>query len=141
METLRGTITDLRRGKSVSFNPKTGTSTVHAAVFRLDGQLVKIVSTEALHIAEGQEIVVAGRRRPKVFAAYAHRNVTTGAVGHEGWATRLLLTIGVVTAALWLASLMGGDYMAVFGLVFVAAGFAMAWRSLEVVQAIFMLRK
>ena len=141
MEKLKGTVTELRRGKSVSYNPKTGTSTIHAAVFRLDGQLVKIVSSTPLVIAEGQQMLVVGRRRAKVFAAYAHRNLSTGHEGHEGWATRLLVTILVVTAALWLASLMGGSYAAVAGIAFVALGFAMAWRSLEVVQALVMLRR
>ena len=141
MEKLQGTVTDLRRGKTVSYNPKTGTSIVHAAVFRLDGQLVKIVSTAPLHIADGQQVLVAGRRRPKLFTAYAHRNLTTGDEGHEGWATRLLVTIAVVTFALWLAGQMGGEYMAVFAIVFLAAGVAMAWRSFEVVQAILALRR
>jgi hypothetical protein len=142
MEKLTGTVTDLRHGKTVSYNPKTGTSVVHAAVFRLDGQLVKIVSTqEPLLLAEGQQLVVAGRRRGKLFIAYAHRNLATGAEGHEGWATRLVVTILVVTAALWLAAQLGGDYMAVFAIVFVAAGCAMAWRSIDVVLAILALRR
>ncbi|WP_338765354.1 hypothetical protein [Massilia sp. METH4] len=141
MEKLRGTVSELRRGKTVSYNPSTGTSTIHAAVFRLDGQLVKIVSNAPLVIAEGQELVVVGRRRAKLFTAYAHRNLTTGQEGHEGWATRLVVTILVVTGALWLGSLMGGDYAVVFGATFVALGIAMAWRSLEVVQALVMLRR
>ena len=141
MEKLRGTVTELRRGKTVSHNPKTGTSVIHAAVFRLDGQLVKIVSNAPLVITEGQELLVVGKRRAKLFTAYAHRNLTTGHEAHEGWATRLLVTILVVTCALWLGALMGGDYGTVFGLVFVALGFAMAWRSLEVIQALVMLRR
>jgi hypothetical protein len=141
MEKLKGTVTDLRRGKTVSYNPKTGTSTIHAAVFRLDGQLVKIVSNTPLVIAEGQQLVVVGRRRAKLFTAYAHQNLTTGHEGHEGWATRLVVTILVVTGALWLGSLMGGDYAVVFGATFIALGIAMAWRSLEVVQALVMLRR
>lgn len=141
MEKLQGTVAELRRGKTVSYNPKTGTSTIHAAVFRLDGQLVKIVSSTPLVIADGQQLVVAGRRRAKVFTAYAHRNLTTGDEGHEGWATRLLVTILVVTGALWLGSLMGGSYGAIVTVVFLALGFAMAWRSLEVVQALVMLRR
>lgn len=140
MEKLRGTVAELRKGKTVSYNPKTGTSTVHAAVFRLDGQLVKIVSTEPVMIAEGHDMLVAGRRRGKLFVAYAHRNATTGVEGHEGWATRLLLTIGVVAIALWLSAQLGGNYLAVFLIVFLAAGVAMAWRSVEVVQAIVALR-
>jgi hypothetical protein len=102
---------------------------------------VKIVSSTPLVIADGQELLVVGRRRAKVFMAYAHRNLSTGHEGHEGWATRLLVTILVVTAALWLGSLMGGPYAMVSGIVFVALGFAMAWRSLEVVQALVMLRR
>lgn len=141
MEKLKGIVTELRRGKTVSYNPKTGTSTVHAAVFKLDGQLVKIVSGTPLVVAEGQEFIVVGRRRAKVFTAYAHRNVSTGAEGHESWATRLCVTIFVVTAALWLGALVGGSYAGVFGATFVALGVAMAWRSLEVVQAIVMLRR
>ncbi|QBE65020.1 hypothetical protein [Pseudoduganella lutea] len=141
MEKLRGTVTELRRGKTVSHNPKTGTSVIHAAVFRLDGQLVKIVSAAPLVIAEGQELLVVGKRRAKLFTAYAHRNLTTGQEGHEGWATRLLVTILVVTGALWLGGMMGGDYGVVFGIVFLALGVAMAWRSLEVVQALVMLRR
>jgi hypothetical protein len=141
MEKLQGIVSELRRGKTVSYNPKTGTSVFHAAVFRLDGQLVKIVSASPLVIAEGQQLLVAGRRRAKVFTAYAHRNLTTGHEGHEGWATRLLVTILVVACALWLGSLMGGDYAVIVGIVFIALGFAMAWRSLEVVQAVVMLRR
>jgi hypothetical protein len=141
MEKLKGTVAELRRGKTVSYNPRTGTSVIHAAVFRLDGQLVKIVSTTPLVIAEGQQLVVVGRRRAKLFTAYAHRNLTTGDEGHEGWATRLVVTILVVTGALWLGSLMGGDYAVVFGATFLALGIAMAWRSLEVVQALVMLRR
>ncbi|HEX8604138.1 MAG TPA: hypothetical protein VF774_15940 [Pseudoduganella sp.] len=141
MEKLRGMVTELRRGKTVSHNPKTGTSVMHAAVFRLDGQLVKIVSSAPLVIAEGQELLVVGRRRAKVFAAYAHRNLSTGAEGHESWATRLVVTILVVTAALWLGGWLGGDYAVVFGITFIALGVAMAWRSLEVVQAIVMLKR
>jgi hypothetical protein len=141
MEKLQGIVSELRRGKTVSYNPKTGTSVIHAAVFRLDGQLVKIVSASPLVIAEGQQLLVAGRRRAKVFTAYAHRNLTTGHEGHEGWATRLLVTILVVACALWLGSLMGGDYAVIVGIVFIALGFAMAWRSLEVVQAVVMLRR
>lgn len=141
MEKLRGTVTGLRRGKTVSHNPKTGTSVVHAAVFRLDGQLVKIVSSAPLVIAEGHELLVVGRRRAKLFTAYAHRNLSTGAEGHESWATRLVVTILVVMAALWLGGWMGGAYAIVFGTTFVALGVAMAWRSLEVVQAIVMLKR
>ncbi|TWI62242.1 hypothetical protein IP91_04351 [Pseudoduganella lurida] len=140
MEKLTGTVTELRRGKTVSYNPKTGTSTVHAAVFRLDGRLVKIVSTDPVVIAEGHEMLVAGRQRGKVFAAQAHRNLSTRVEGHEGWATRLCVTIAVLTVALWLAAQIGGAYLPVFALVFLAAGVAMAWRSFEVMQAIAALR-
>ncbi len=140
MEKLRGTVSGLRKGKSVSYNPKTGTSTMHAAVFRLGDQLVKIVSTDPVVIAEGHDMLVAGRRRGKLFVAYAHRNATTGVEGHEGWATRLLLTIAVITVALWLSAQLGGRYLPVFVAVFLAVGAAMAWRSFEVVQAIAALR-
>ena len=76
---------------------------------------------------DGDEMLLSGTLRgDKLFIALAHRNLTRKVEGHEGWATRLLVTILVVTCALWLGALMGGDYGTVFGLVFLALGFAMA---------------
>lgn len=55
----------------------------HVAVFELAGRAVSIQNENQLHIAEGNEILVAGiRDRDGIVRGLSYRNVTTGAAGH-----------------------------------------------------------
>ncbi len=143
MEQRRGIVTDLRHGKTVMYKKETGTSTLHAAVFKLGEQPCKIVANHPIVINDGDEMLLSGTLRgDKLFIALAHRNLTRKVEGHEGWATRLCLTVLLVAAGIWFATVMlGGGYALVLTLALLAAGVLMAGRSIQVILAIMALRR
>ena len=142
MEQLRGVVSDLRHGKTVMYKKETGTSTLHAAVFRLGERQCKIVANHPIVIHDGDEMILSGAARgDNVFIALAHRNVTRRVEGHEGWATRLALTVVLVAAGIWLSSeILGGGYALVLAAVLLASGILMSWRSVQVLLSIVALR-
>ena len=142
MEQLRGIVSDLRHGKTVMYKKETGTSTLHAAVFKLGEQPCKIVANHPIVINDGDEMILSGaHRNDKMFIALAHRNVTRRVEGHEGWATRLALTVVLVAAGIWLSTeLLGGGYALVLCAALLASGVLMSWRSVQVILSILALR-
>lgn len=142
MERIQGVVSDLRLGKTVMYKKETGTSTLHAAVFKVGERQCKIVANHPIVIEEGDEVILSGAQRSdNLFIALAHRNVTRRVEGHEGWATRLVLTVLLVAAGIWLgAVLLGGSYALVLTVALLGSGVLMGWRSVQVVLSILALR-
>ncbi|KAA0894224.1 hypothetical protein [Oryzomonas rubra] len=59
-------------------------TTTHVAVVRIGNRHVRIKSSEAVLVNNGDRIVVAGSGGRGLFKALAYRNVTTGATGNAG---------------------------------------------------------
>ena len=75
METIRGTVSSIRHSTEVSGNDNT-VSTTQVAVFDLSGQPVELKLTESIVLNNGDEVIVAGKRKRGLFRGLAYRNKT-----------------------------------------------------------------
>jgi LPXTG-motif cell wall-anchored protein len=102
METRRGIAQKVRIGSEVSGDSQ-NVSTTYVAVFELDGVVVHAASRRTPTIADGDEVVVAGRFIDGVFNAPAMRNLTRGTVDHQTWWVGLLVGAVFVTVGVGIA--------------------------------------
>ncbi len=101
-EILKGTATAVRYTLQVSGN-NTLVSTRHYTLFRLGRTPVMFVSATPAAIAEGDQLIVAGRRKGQLLRADAYFNETTQLRGDAGrWRdfAGTLLFLGVAVGAL-----------------------------------------
>jgi len=134
MDQLQGVATGVRHTASVvSPGNEQPTSTVHIALFRINGQAVEMQTSKAIGINEGDQLLVVGASRNGVFKALAHRNYTTGASHAENWwfSAAVSLFMCGVGANFMLTAASGHEAVPVmlFGAVGVAAGLFFLRRS------------
>jgi hypothetical protein len=95
MEIFRGVAEKVNHSVEISGtggNNNSQVTTTHVAVVRIGNRHVRIKSTEAVLIDNGDSIVVAGSGGG-VFKALAYRNETTGATGNAGRIPPLIIGI------------------------------------------------
>lgn len=112
MQIIQGRAEKLRVGVEISGSNDQVTST-HVATLMIAGKAVRMEMPSAFHIAEGDQLKVAGLiGRDGVFKAYAYRNVDNGA---RGWAAGfgallsglIFSVIGAGAAVVALSALLG----------------------------------
>ena len=101
-EILKGTATGVRYTIQVS-GREFGVSTRHYTIFRLGRAPVMFISATPAAIAEGDQLIVAGRRKGQMLRADAYINETTQLRGDAGrWINfaGMLLFLGLAAGAL-----------------------------------------
>lgn len=108
METLKGRVSNIKRdvdvvGPDYSGDSYTSGSTTDVTKFVLAGRSILFKSSRPTYdaIAEGDELIVAGKAKNKVFHAIAYKNVTKNLSSYEGRrATVRLIGITVIVVGL-----------------------------------------
>lgn len=94
MDILNGVVSKLKSAIEVSDGGRrSGVTFNYVAIFYLNGQPVRLKSSEAVFIDEGDNLSVAGDFRNGIFNSYAYVNNTTGVSGDIGIGLRCLVGI------------------------------------------------
>ena len=134
METLKGRVSNIKRdvevvGPDYSNDSYTSGSTTDVTRFMLAGRSMKFKSSRATYdaIAEGDELIVAGKPGKTVFDITAYKNLTKNLTSYEGRRATIrviaiaVIVVGVVVAA-GLFFIGNSPMQLVFGLPFLIAG-------------------
>ncbi|HTG91177.1 MAG TPA: hypothetical protein VL866_01215 [Pyrinomonadaceae bacterium] len=134
METLKGRVSNIKRdvevvGPDYSNDSYSSGSTTDVTTFMLAGRSMKFKSSRATYdaIAEGDELIVAGKPGKTVFDITAYKNLTKNLTSYEGRRSPIrviaiaVIVLGiVVTAGLFFIG--NSPMQLVFGLPFLIAG-------------------
>jgi hypothetical protein len=151
MEIRRGAASSVRLGSELAVHSSesgTNVSTQHYATFDLNGTPVQARASRPLTLADGDDVLLAGRMKDGVFVAGACRNLTRGTIDHESWWVGLLVGTAFVIVGVGIALYMllesGSDrWIALFGVAFAAVGgiaLLMSLRQLVATSAVRMWR-
>lgn len=134
METLKGRVSNIKRdvdvvGPDYSGDSYTSGSTTDVTKFVLAGRSIVFKSSRPTYdaIAEGDELIVAGKAKNNVFHAIAYKNVTKNLTSYENRrATVRLIGIAVIVMGLVFGAALvfiGNSVMPLlFSLPFILAG-------------------
>jgi hypothetical protein len=134
VETLRGRVSNIKRdvevvGPDYSNDSYTSGSTTDITTFVLAGRSMKFKSTRSTYdaIAEGDELIVAGKVVKTVFNITAYKNLTKNLTSYQGrrGTIRLIAIAVIVLGVVFAAGLffIGNSAMPlIFGLPFILAG-------------------
>lgn len=146
-EVVRGTATSVRYTIDVR-GGRDGVSTSHHAIFKVGETTVLFTSGSPPIIGDGDQIVVAGRRRGKVLLAEAYVNRTAMIRGNSGLWQNLLgaaftLSAGGVGLALVLPPFNLEPELMVMGagLVFIGMGLLLLYRGVVILRAVRLVKE
>lgn len=133
METLKGRVSNIKRdvevvGPDYSNDSYTSGSTTDVTTFVLAGRSMKFKSSRATYdaIAEGDELIVAGKPGKTVFDITAYKNLTKNLTSYGGRRPIRVIAVAVIVVGIVVAAglfFIGNSPMQlVFGLPFLIAG-------------------
>ena len=147
MQLLNGVATQVRNTLDVrSIGAESShVVTTHICLLMLNGRQVRLKSGLPVMINEGDRIVVAGDGAQGLFKGLAYRNLSTQAVGDEGWIAQSVGGVvfggGSLLALARFSDAGFGPMPQLVASAFFAVGAYLLWRGWRVRQACLLLRR
>ncbi|MDF1756479.1 MAG: hypothetical protein P1U89_27080 [Verrucomicrobiales bacterium] len=93
MMKLEGTATNCQHTTRITGGGETTTRTRYITLFRIDGRPIRFISGKALSLADGDQVIVAGREKSSELNAGAIYNLTTQSESHSGIWNRVIKAV------------------------------------------------
>ncbi|MGL6260077.1 hypothetical protein [Vibrio sp. WXL210] len=140
MKILKGVVSKLRNTVEISGGGRdSSVSTTHVMIFQLDGQPVKIKSSEVVLIDESDNVAVAGKVNDGVFHAYAYINNTTGVSGNIGMGIHYIFGLIFPIVGAFVISEFSDPFFGalpkLIGAVFIGGGLYMFYKGTQISNA------
>lgn len=106
MNVINGTVSNIRHSMEVN-GAEANVSTVHIAVFEVDGHPVELKLSGTIFINNGDNILVAGELERGLLRGRAYYNQTKGVKGKDERAISINWAIGIILCTLIFTSPLG----------------------------------
>lgn len=147
MENLSGIVSGVRNTINVSGSGgSNGTvTTTYISIFKINGQPVKIKTSQPMAIDDGDEVLVVGKINGNTFNALACKNLTTGEEGSLNGVLMAILgvifLIAGVCGIVFFSDPFFGDFPILIGLIFIGVSVYSLYSGSQIFNALKELRK
>lgn len=146
METICGIVNNVRSTISVDGGGNHGSvTTTYITIFQINGRQIKVKTSDAIIINDGDKIFVVGKTNGSIFNAFACKNITTGEEGNLGWVGKMVMGIIFPIAGVLEINQFSNPFFGIFplllGLIFIGVGMYLLYSGSQVSNAVKELRK